>query len=104
MPGASLDKHNAKDELDKSADWFHEKRPLTIDLGGVERADSAGVALLLAWQRRAEAADVTVGFVNVPNTIRAIIEVSGLAPLLALKDNEARGEPGSASVSLSAAR
>lgn len=54
---------------------------LAIDLGGVTRMDSAGVALLLDWQREAPA-DLRYG--NPPAQMRAIVDFCGLEDILAL--------------------
>lgn len=78
----NLDQTSASAQLVASANWFDDALSLTIDMGRVERADSAGVALLLAWQRRAEGNDVELRLVNVPESIRSIIEVCGLTAVL----------------------
>ena len=53
-----------------------------FDLGGVRAADSSGVALLLAWQRRARAAGQKLIFINVPGNIDALTQLYGLDGLL----------------------
>lgn len=52
-----------------------------IDLGAVTRMDSAGVALLLEWQRTAPAA---LHYRNPPAQMRAIVDFCGLEDILAL--------------------
>lgn len=52
--------------------------PVTVDLGGVTLADSAGIALLVEWRQRARAAGGTLVFANIPEQVRKIIHVSGL--------------------------
>lgn len=52
---------------------------IEIDLGGVTRMDSAGVALLLDWQRRATA---TLNYRNPPAQMRAIVDFCGLEDIL----------------------
>ena len=54
-----------------------------FDLGGVHAADSSGVALLLAWQRRARDAGQPLTFINVPGNIDALTQLYGLDGLLA---------------------
>lgn len=54
-----------------------------FDLGGVRHADSSGVALLLAWQRRARDAGQKLTFINVPSNIDALTALYGLDGLLA---------------------
>ena len=58
--------------------------PARIDLQGVRRANSAGVALLVAWLGRVQRDQQTVTFVNVPAQMRAIIEVADLDTVLPL--------------------
>lgn len=57
---------------------------LIIDLEGVERADSAGVALLVKWQRDARQQQRTISFQNIPPQMLAIARVSGVDELLSL--------------------
>lgn len=57
-----------------------------IDLSAVERSDSAGVALLLEWWRRARERDVALRYLNAPAQMRAIIDVSGLADILPMDE------------------
>ena len=55
---------------------------LRIDLGGVRRSNSAGVALLVEWLREARQRQQVLLFTNVPAQMRAIIEVVDLETLL----------------------
>ena len=55
-----------------------------IDLAGVTRSDSAGLALLVEWLRMAENLDITLRFHNLPDQLREIARVSDLLPLLPL--------------------
>jgi len=54
-----------------------------FDLGGVKTADSSGVALMLAWQRRAKDAGRSLSFVNVPANLHTLAAVYGVDALLA---------------------
>ncbi|MEX0731535.1 MAG: STAS domain-containing protein [Aquisalimonadaceae bacterium] len=58
------------------------QRQLEIDLSEVERTDSAGVALLVAWTREAHAGGVVIRFANIPDQIRAIAHVCGVEAIL----------------------
>ena len=49
-----------------------------FDLAGVKSADSSGVALLLAWQRRARDAGQKLTFINVPGNIDALTQLARL--------------------------
>lgn len=55
---------------------------LTIDLSGVERADSAGLALLIEWTRRARENGQDIRFTHLPDQMLAIARVSGLDTML----------------------
>ena len=66
----------------QSASLFHGCPALEIDLGGIERADSAGLALLIEWVRRARALEQQIRLVNIPEQMRDIVRVSGLDKVL----------------------
>lgn len=57
-------------------------RDWTIDLDEVEKADSAALALLIEWLRRAKSANCTLRFANIPEQLQLIIDVSDLQDLL----------------------
>lgn len=58
---------------------------VTVDLKGVTRADSAGLALLVEWLRESESAGNRIEFVNVPAQLLSIARVCGLEQILSLK-------------------
>jgi phospholipid transport system transporter-binding protein len=51
-------------------------------LAGVSAAESSGVAVLLAWQRRARAANQRLSFVNVPENVQKLAALYGVDGLL----------------------
>lgn len=53
-----------------------------FDLGGVKSVDSSGVALLLAWQRKARAAGQKLTYVNVPDSLNSLAGLYGVETLL----------------------
>jgi phospholipid transport system transporter-binding protein len=55
---------------------------LEIDLSGVSRVDSAGLALLVEWLRRAKGQGKTIVFRHIPDQLRAIARVSDLEGIL----------------------
>jgi phospholipid transport system transporter-binding protein len=61
------------------------KEKVTVDLKGVTRADSAGLALLVEWLRESENAGNSIEFVNVPAQLLSIARVCGLEEILSLK-------------------
>ena len=60
------------------------KERITVDLKGVTRADSAGLALLVEWLRESENAGNSIEFVNVPTQLLSIARVCGLEEILSL--------------------
>ena len=56
---------------------------LVIDLGGVGRANSAGLALLLEWLGQARARGRTLRFTNLPDSLLRLAELSNLDNLIA---------------------
>lgn len=56
--------------------------PLEIDLSGVEHADSAGIALLIEWLRRARKADREVHYRHMPRQMAEIARISDLERFL----------------------
>jgi phospholipid transport system transporter-binding protein len=57
---------------------------INIDLAGVSRADSAGLALLLDWLRLAEQHQRRLTLSNLPTQLLEIARVSGLQDVLPL--------------------
>jgi phospholipid transport system transporter-binding protein len=53
-----------------------------VDLKGVDPVDSAGVAILLEWKRRALAQGAHLAFDNVPPTMVSLAELYGVDELL----------------------
>jgi phospholipid transport system transporter-binding protein len=55
---------------------------LVIDLGGVTSANSAGLALLLEWLDLARSRQVALSYLNLPDSLARIAELSNLQSLL----------------------
>jgi phospholipid transport system transporter-binding protein len=53
-----------------------------FDFGGVKAADSTALALMLAWQRRAQAQGRALKFLNVPANVDALAKLYGVDGLL----------------------
>lgn len=66
------------DLLKDSASLFQQAERIDIDLSAVQRSDSAGLALLVEWMRRAEKMHKPIQFLNIPLQMMAIVRVSGL--------------------------
>ncbi len=55
-----------------------------VDLAGVPRADSAGLALLVCWLRQARKRNIRIEFCDVPEQMLKIADVSALRSILPL--------------------
>ncbi len=53
-----------------------------VDLSGVTHSDSAGLALLVAWQSQAQAAGVALRYAALPDRLVAIAKISRVESLL----------------------
>jgi len=69
---------------EQSRSLFRGDADMVVDLRGVERADSAGLALLVEWMREARRNERSVRFVNMPHQMLAIARVSSLDQVLPL--------------------
>lgn len=81
-----LDAENIPARLRESERYFVAGQDTVIDLSGVTRADSAGVALLLDWLRQAKAARAGLTYRNAPAQMRAIIDFCALGDVIPLQD------------------
>jgi len=61
---------------------FSANGDIKIDLSGVTRADSAGLALLVEWLRESVKAGRSITFLHMPAQMLSIARVSGLADIL----------------------
>ena len=61
-----------------------EGKDWTVDLAQVETADSAAVSLLLGWVRNAQRHEAKLTFVNVPDKLRSLADLYGVAEVLPL--------------------
>ena len=55
---------------------------LVVDLSGVGRTTSVGLALMVEWLRRARQANKSIEFQNVPAQMLAMAKISGLDGIL----------------------
>jgi len=71
--------------LDDSEDLFENSvSSLEMDLQDVDRADSAGLALLMEWTRLARARSIDIRFVNIPEQMAAVARLTHLDSILAI--------------------
>ena len=61
---------------------FKGKSDLELDLTDVSQTDSAGLALLLEWMRKAAATGCEIRFANIPEKMQAIAIASDLDDFL----------------------
>ncbi len=57
---------------------------IDIDLGQVQRSDSAGLALLVEWLREAQRSGANLRFFNIPAQMLEMARASGLEQILPL--------------------
>jgi len=55
---------------------------VVVDLSGVERANSAGLALLLEWLEVAHAGGLSLSYVHLPESLQRLAAVSNLDAVL----------------------
>ena len=65
-------------------DLFSQAPSLLLDLSGVTRSDSAGVALLIEWMRFARSHNKPISYINMPSQMLAIVRASSLDTILPL--------------------
>ncbi len=62
---------------------------IDLELGGVTRVDSAGLALLIEWMREARTFGKAIRFSKLPEQMMAIAEASDLESILPLSPGQA---------------
>lgn len=68
--------------LRKSESLFGRHASLEIDLGGVGKADSAGLALIVEWKSQAANRAAEIRFSNVPDSLLAIARTTEVQDLI----------------------
>jgi phospholipid transport system transporter-binding protein len=63
--------------------WPAEGEALLLDLAALDAVDSAGVSVLLHWQRAARERGVLLRWQGAPTGLRQLLEVYGLTELFA---------------------
>lgn len=72
----------ANDILKRSESVFSGHDALEIDLSGIDKADSAGLALLIEWKAQAAGRQAGIHFKNVPDNLLAIARTSEVEDLI----------------------
>ncbi len=78
---------SVNEALDAMQPLIDSRSSLLIDLSGVERADSAGLALLVEWISQAQQKGIRLSYCEIPQQILAIARVSGLDTVLPIELN-----------------
>lgn len=78
----ALNAETVTELLDRSEAAFKDAASLEIDLSNVPEGDSAGLALLIEWLRRAKHQNRQIHFSNVPAQIAALARISEVDRLL----------------------
>lgn len=74
--------NTAEQILRHSEKVFQRQTKISIDLAGVTRTDSAGLALLLEWISWATRSGSEISFIAIPEKLRAIAETAEVQDLL----------------------
>lgn len=88
----ALHAQTVTDLLERSEALFRGAPRLEIDLAGVPEGDSAGMALLIEWLRRAKQHQQEIHLKNVPAQIAALARISEVEDLLSNGHQHAAAE------------
>jgi phospholipid transport system transporter-binding protein len=81
-----LDHRAVVEALTESRGWFKAGTAvLEVDLSGVTRSESAGIALLLEWQRLARQSGRRIEFLNPPPQLQSLLKFFDLERVLTLR-------------------
>lgn len=69
-------------QLLKRSDELFTTSKIDLDLSGVTRSNSAGIALLLEWIKLAKQHEAQLTISNLPENMQTIAQFSGVAELL----------------------
>ena len=75
---------DANTVLQESESIQIEGTQLTIDFAAVSDIDTASIALMLAWKRRAKAEFCEIEFVNVPESLKSLAVLYGVQDFIHL--------------------
>lgn len=73
----------------ESRHHFAGKTHLDVDLQGVRRTNSAGLALLLEWLELARRQEVSLRFLNPPESLMRLAAVTNISELLPMVEGRA---------------
>ncbi len=87
-PIGLLDVHTVSEYLESGYEAIDKFGSLTVDLSETNIVGSAGVALLIAWQRRALERQKPFVIKNAPDHFMAMAKVSGVLDILPFADRD----------------
>lgn len=61
---------------------------ITVNLSQVSYASSAGISLLLSWQRSAKKMEKSLVYADIPDCLQGLIAVSGLQGIIPTSDDK----------------
>ena len=68
--------------LKASEPVFAQHSSLQVDMSGVRKADSAGLALMLEWKAQAAGRGASISYTDIPESLVAIARTSEVSELL----------------------
>ncbi len=68
--------------LQQGITFFNKLNDIKVDLKGLSRCDSSGLALLTAWVREARRQNKAIVFIHMPSFMQDILRVCGLDGVL----------------------
>jgi len=75
---------NVVDVIEQGVNLF-DRPDLIIDLAQVTEVDSSAVSMLLEWQRKAQKNKKRLYFSNIPESLKNLTQLYGVAELVPLK-------------------
>ena len=75
---------NVVDVIEQGINLF-DRSDLIIDLAQVTEVDSSAVSMLLEWQRKAQKNNRRLRFSNMPESLKNLAQLYGVAELVPLK-------------------
>ena len=88
-----LDASTAAEVLEESESRFTQAPKIDVDFTGVGESDSAGLALLIEWLRRARQSGKEIHFANLPAQIEALARISEVEDLIGAPAATGRRDP-----------
>lgn len=92
QPAHTLTAENARTTLEAGLRAIADGQA-SFDLAAVTVVDSAAVAILLAWQRAAQAGGMSIVFSNLPANLQSLVQLYDVGALLQIVPEAPHGHP-----------